>query len=395
MTTASLEKGYCYGLRKSQAASSGIGACEYLMLKSFKAENFRCFRHLELDGLRRVNIIVGRNAAGKTVVLEAIKLALDGMPQTVPWLNGLRNIPTLVPPNPTAEQFQAQFLDLFHGFHHETRIEMWMQDSLQRVATLGVYFDLKRATSAQAAIGFQPVLPSVPPTTIVPLAFDRVDFQGQKNTLLATIQANGQMFYEPGKPMGIVSGFFSNAYFGIPGENAVWLSNLSMAKRSKDVIEAIHRHFPFIQEVTSETPFQGFGTVYADVPTLPRKLPLSAVSGGISRIFTLMLAVATFKEGVVLIDEVENGIFHDQYELVWKSLVDLARHHDTQLFISTHSKECLQAALPTIKENEKDFTLLRAERENGVSGIAQFDGKEFEAALAKGGEVRSDKGNAI
>jgi hypothetical protein len=188
--------------------------------------------------------------------------------------------------------------------------------------------------------------------------------------------------------MGIISGFFSNSYFGVPQENATWLSKLSVEKRSAEVIESLQRHYPFIREVTSETTVQGLGTVYADLPHLPRKIPLSLVSGGISRLFTLMLAVVTFSGGVVLIDEVENGIFHDQYELIWKTLSDLAEHHNTQLFISTHGRECLDASQPTVKEKPKDFALLRVSRKNGDSVVENFGGDQLESALEKGGEVR-------
>lgn len=361
----------------------------YLMIEALHVENFRSFKLLELTRLKRVNIVVGKNASGKTVLLEAIKLGLDATPGSFPWLNSMRGMTFMIPPNLTAEQFKEQFIDFFHEFNPETPICVRVDDSTKKSATVRVYFDPKKATTSQLAIGFQPAPSSLSvPTTIIPLVFDRVDFQGQKNTLLATIDPRGQFVMEPGRPMGISSGFFSNAYFGVPQENATWLSKLSVEKRSGEVIESIQRHFPFIRDVTSETTVQGLGTVYADMPHLPRKIPLSLVSGGISRLFTLMLAIVTFRGGVVLIDEVENGMFHDQYQLIWKTLADLAEHHDTQLFISTHSQECLKAALPTVKEKNNDIALLRVRRQNGQSVIDSFSGDQLESALLKDGEVR-------
>lgn len=70
----------------------------YLMIEKLRIENFRCFKSVFLEGLRRVNIIVGRNASGKTVLLESIKLGLDGLPGQLPWLNQMRNIPMFFPP---------------------------------------------------------------------------------------------------------------------------------------------------------------------------------------------------------------------------------------------------------------------------------------------------------
>ena len=42
------------------------------MLSKLSIHRYRCFKHLELDNLGRVNLIVGQNNVGKTTLLEAI-----------------------------------------------------------------------------------------------------------------------------------------------------------------------------------------------------------------------------------------------------------------------------------------------------------------------------------
>ena len=52
------------------------------MLPSFEIERFRTFSHLVIPRLGRVNLIVGRNGAGKTMLLEALRLyASEGDPE--------------------------------------------------------------------------------------------------------------------------------------------------------------------------------------------------------------------------------------------------------------------------------------------------------------------------
>jgi len=46
------------------------------MLKSLHIKNFRGFRDLKIDSLKRVNLITGQNNTGKTGVLEALVLLL-------------------------------------------------------------------------------------------------------------------------------------------------------------------------------------------------------------------------------------------------------------------------------------------------------------------------------
>ena len=366
----------------------------YLMLKSLHAEKFRCFRDLELEDLRRVNIIVGDNASGKTALLETLKMGLDGTPSSIPWMDQLRTIPCGMPLNPTEEQFRAQFIEFFYGFDTDATIIIEIKDSNQRTANVRIHFDPKAALTVPSAaepIGFRvPAAPPVPaqPITIVPLAFERTDFQGRRSILIVTVNAQGQTFIQPGPPLGIVSSFVYSQYCGAPGENASWLSKLSVEKGKPWFLEAVRRHFPLIRDLTSETPMPGITAIYADLAHLPRKIPLSLVSGGISRLVTIILAIVAYRNGVVLIDEVENGLFHSRFPMVWKTILDLAKRYETQLFISTHSNECLMGAVEAMASDPESFALLRVRRADGSSMIDAFRGKQIEAALEKGGEVR-------
>ena len=360
----------------------------YLMVESLNVQNFRCFRQLELHGLRRINIVVGDNASGKTALLESIRLGLVASPNVVAQLNQWRGMAWYLLPNPTADQFRSAFLDLFHNFNDAEPIVVSAVDSGGNSADLRVYYDPAQAVTAQQPLpGFPPG--TAIPGTIIPLAFQRTSFQGEKSTVLATV-VNGQVQFQPAPELGIVSQFFSGNYFGIPQENAQWLSRLSIEKKSAEVTEAMRRHFPFLRDVSAELQIPGIGAVYADISPMSRKLPLSLVSAGVNRLLTMILATVTYAGGVVLVDEIENGIFHTQLPKVWQTMVDTAQHHNTQLFISTHSKECLQASLPTVAKHRDDFTLLRTRKEADGSTIDLFSGADLEAALEKGGEVRDN-----
>lgn len=364
---------------------------EYLMINSLHVENFRCFKLLDLHGLKRINVIVGKNASGKTALLEVLKAGLSGVPGILPWLNGTRSIAFAIPQNPVNEQFEALFVDFFHNFDAKTPIVIRVEDSNGNNAALRIFFDSSRAVTIQPTLGFRPQggSTSAPaPNTLVPLAFERSNFQAEKSTLVATINAAGQLFMEPGKEMGVVSGFFGSTYLGVPPENAVWLSNLSVERRSSEVVEAIRRHFPFIRSVTSEITAGGMGAVYAEVDGLSRKIPLSLVSGGISRMFTLILSMLTYRGGTVFVDEVENGIYYDQYPSMWRTLTDLAEQHKTQLFVTTHSNECLHSMIDSMKGHEENFALLHTERDDKGHHINLVEGQFVQAAIEQDFELR-------
>lgn len=49
-----------------------------IYIKSVHIENYKCFKNLDIDFNKNVNIIVGNNEAGKSTILEAINLCLSG-----------------------------------------------------------------------------------------------------------------------------------------------------------------------------------------------------------------------------------------------------------------------------------------------------------------------------
>ncbi|NJO76989.1 MAG: AAA family ATPase, partial [Leptolyngbyaceae cyanobacterium RM1_406_9] len=53
------------------------------MLESFQIDNFRLFQHLQVERLSRVNLLVGKNNAGKSTFLEAVELYASNASPTV------------------------------------------------------------------------------------------------------------------------------------------------------------------------------------------------------------------------------------------------------------------------------------------------------------------------
>jgi energy-coupling factor transporter ATP-binding protein EcfA2 len=362
------------------------------MIESLRIENFRCFKALELSGLRTVNVVVGENASGKSTLLEAVRIGLAGVPGILSWTNNTRGLQMILPPNPTQEQFRALWVNLFYEFNDSAKILIETQDSQDsqsRGTMLKIFYDPTKAITTQPSLTMIPSFFTAP-TTIIPLALERTDMSAEKSVLLATINPQGGLYLEPGPELKKSCGFFGHVMFGSAFENASWFSELSIAKRNQEILEVLQKHFPYVRNLSTEI-ILGAYAIYADVPYLSKKINVVLISGGMNRLLSFILAVVTLAKGVVLIDELENGIFHDQLGRVWDTLVSLAIQHDTQLFVSTHSYECLRAAVPVIKKNSSDFCFLRTEKKNAQANIRIFSGSELEAALEKGGEVR-DRG---
>ena len=126
----------------------------------------------------------------------------------------------------------------------------------------------------------------------------------------------------------------------------------------------VERFFPSITDLSVQAPV-AFPTIYATLRAQKKKVPISLVSSGINKFVSLLVMIRTFKEGVVLIDEIENGIYYETFPALWRILHKFAKRNRTQLFLSTHSLECIKGALDTMEEFEEDFALLQIAPKNG------------------------------
>jgi predicted ATPase len=61
------------------------------------------------------------------------------------------------------------------------------------------------------------------------------------------------------------------------------------------------------------------------------------------------------ENGLVMVDEVENGIFHARQRSFSRALLELARAYQTQLILTTHSEEWLERFIEAAAEDVGDI----------------------------------------
>ena len=104
--------------------------------------------------------------------------------------------------------------------------------------------------------------------------------------------------------------------------------------------------------------------------------PIDTMGEGFSKIFSIIAIMIDKQNGVLLIDEIENGIYWKVQGSFWKYLEMFAKKFNVQIFATTHSYEFLKNAINNISEPKI------------VSGIKIKRKKEsFEANVLKGNEL--------
>lgn len=94
-------------------------------------------------------------------------------------------------------------------------------------------------------------------------------------------------------------------------------------------------------------------------------IPLSLYGDGMRKVINIINSMANMENGVVLIDEFENGIHTSVMNTVFKFMLDMAEKLNIQLFLTTHSIEAVDKLLMSAETDLNDLKLIRLRKKNG------------------------------
>jgi predicted ATPase len=141
---------------------------------------------------------------------------------------------------------------------------------------------------------------------------------------------------------------------------------------------------PTIKDIRLVDEFQRF--LVDDEYFKQEAMDLTTYGEGLQRIFFTSLLFASAENGVVLIDEFENAIHTELLETFAFFIHSLAKEFNVQVFLTSHSKECIDAFVKSVPQDEiKDFSFHALVKNNNNEIIARdFDGEKFFKLLEAG-----------
>lgn len=326
-----------------------------LLLDSLQIKGYRCFENLTIDKLGRVNLIVGKNNVGKTAFLEALWL----------WINN--------------QASSAHILGLF--------------DILQK----------RDEASEEEPSSHEDAM------SIRNIVFNRPDFEkerikeeiriGNGNYLSITLTSNGN--FEP--PVWKKAASFANPRIRIPFEfiSASGLSNsrlldlwenIEINIGENKVVEAMN----IINKDIIDIRFSRHTFTNASAKPVPivrmkdakERVPLKSLGDGMNRLLGIALSIIDCENGLLLVDEIENGLHYSVLPDVWKLIFKTARELNVQVFATTHSKDCVEAFAEAADESPEDGMLIRLERHNKKIIAKTIEEENLALAVDYGAEVR-------
>ena len=118
-------------------------------------------------------------------------------------------------------------------------------------------------------------------------------------------------------------------------------------------------------------------------------VPLKSLGDGAVRLISVVLALVNSRDGILLIDEAENGIHHSIQHNFWRMVLRIARDNNTQVLATTHSWDCVQGFSQAATDDEDaEGVLYRLERDDEDVWAIFYPEDQLKIAAEHGTEVR-------
>jgi predicted ATPase len=361
------------------------------MLRDIAIQNYRSFKDFQVDGLARVNLIVGANNSGKTSLLEAIYLLVN---QNDPGrlteiLENRGEMMIEHTPVNVARRTGYQISQLFHGRQVLPKTVIRIGSQQDRPLTLQISLHPPER-SVQIAPQQMPLAEDTADRKTP--VFEFVLEHSQEATVKIPVRDDGSLAYriprllsrEIHQPQFLTTNNLD--YDDLAG---LW-DMLQLTPEEDKVIEALQILDPAVERIGfASRPTLNTG-IRLKLRNQSEPVPLGSLGDGMRRIFTLAMTEIGAENSVLLVDEIDTGLYYRAQTNMWRLLIQTAQRLNVQIFATTHSLDCVQAFQAALSEEQDEEVgkLFRLSvRGGGIRPVA-YTARDLEIAVQQEIEVR-------
>ena len=370
------------------------------MIENFHLKNYRGFSSFSVGAFSRVNVFVGRNNAGKTSILEALHLFTSNAPiAVVQGISARRGEQTIVTTNvPQGVRILPDIKHFFSGHQILPDVAMEMGSSKKsfclRLTKTVEDKRLMNEGALQMLRNRNAVILSV---------YQRVENGKEKEVGVISISPDGEVseFRKHGpeidkdavpasvfvSPESADYGFLSGLWNGVlaRGDEQSIVKALKILNKDLKSIAFLLFDPNAVRAFSSSIP----GIVVGIEGMDGQRLPLGSLGDGSRRLLAIALSLSAARNGYLFIDEIEAGLHYSTMMKLWSLILDSALQNNVQVFVSTHSLDCLRGLNDAIVANaewRKNVALHAVMA--GAPQATSYSGNEISTAIRQEIEVR-------
>lgn len=354
------------------------------MIRSVKISHFKGYQDFQLDDLARVTLLGGRNNVGKTSLMEALFMPDDrANPGLLMRQFGWRGVPAV------AHLPDSMWGPFFSGYSLERPIEIERVDDQGRSERLILAVEAQYRPPVQAFMFINGGQPAMSPEVAAEKALS-VRFERQGQLVQSTHMLVNGFQYSDVMNQGPLEAFFLPSTQRVsPQEDAANFGRIELEGRRAEVVNFLRETVePRLEDLTTIV-VGNVPLIHAQIRGFTRRLPVAYMGEGMSRLLSMVLVIAANAGGRVFVDEIENGLHYSILPMMWRGLADAAARYDCQVFATTHSRECIQAAWEGIAEAQRaEFRYIRLQRSDEGLSKRVYDYGRLGLAVTQDLEVR-------
>ena len=326
---------------QAENVSLAFGRSDVTHFDSLSIKQYKVFKDFNIDTLNKINIFAGFNNTGKTTLLEAIYLLtkqnnISAFFELIKHRHKLGKLSSL-----SLSQYLDEEIEISGVFNKcDTKV------SVKKLKNIDIdkkddHIDSYEATGT-------------------------IDAEVLKNTVHTFLQNPLQRYNT--KIEVLCNSLFKSPYFYNKQEIINTHSKNVELKEFDMVVDFIYDHIDnniADIELTEKNEIKRF---LVDSKAFPEKsVDITSYGEGLQRIFEIALSFAYCKNGVLLIDELETAIHYTLLENFTKFIQELAREFNVQVFITSHSNECIEAFVNNGVYNEDISAYLLENNNNSIT----------------------------
>lgn len=306
-------KGYTEIIQNKSLIRNVMFSFKTTQFSSLNIKRYKLLHSMEINNLKKINIFAGINNTGKSTLLEAIYLL-------------------------TRQNDIYGFFDINRrrGKFSSSLQSSWLNEQFdENIEILGL-FDSKKVSVRISKVQ------------------EEEDFD--KSSYLCTFRVNStingdsyssrarifenkenETFF---KTINIMCNSVYSSPFSIHNNDDI-LSFHEKSVESKNMDKILGFLRNHIDKKIKKIDYVGSGRFIIDHEDMKPGIDLTQFGEGTQRIFHIALQFASAENGVIVIDELENAIHHSLLQKFTQFIIELANTFNVQVFITSHSKECI------------------------------------------------------
>jgi len=362
------------------------------MFDSIEIKNFKGLNKLKIENLKQFNLFVGRNESGKTSILEAIFLLINPnnprLPININFFRELTNIDSKF------------FKVLFNKENINKNIVLKAKlinpnerrtlsiSSLEKVGEVLMKEVDKKNENIAFQFNKEGESERISEIFNIKMLYNHINDNGIVRKYNPEItRDNGNFNFLPDKAYKEkLKGVFVKDT-GMMNNIFNRLDRIIVKKKKKEIIKVLKRIEPLIEDI-------GLGsgnTVYCDIKGFKELVPINILGMGIIKILYIVTSIVCTEDGIVLIDEIENGLHYRSQEVLWSTIFKIAHELNVQIIATTHSYDCLRMynkQYNKFSPEKDDLRLFRIEKTNEHHEIIAYNNERLTSSMDFEVEVR-------